>query len=110
MLAQFSARPWALEGEVVLRELRSFADSPVIEAVLRELATGPGQEGARAGTAQGTVVIGWGRRDLVTLPSQAARAQERFPDARLHWFDRCGHFPHWDRPDETVRVILDATA
>ena len=33
-----------------------------------------------------------------------------FPDARLHWFERCGHFPHWDAPQETVRLILDNTA
>jgi pimeloyl-ACP methyl ester carboxylesterase len=54
-------------------------------------------------------VLGWGRRDRVTLPRQAARAQEAFPQAALHWFDRCGHFPTWDRPQETVQVVLAAT-
>ena len=39
-----------------------------------------------------------------------ARAQAAFPHATLHWFDRCGHFPHWDQPRETVRLVLDATA
>jgi pimeloyl-ACP methyl ester carboxylesterase len=43
----------------------------------------------------------------VTLPSQARTALHRFPDARLHWFDHCGHFPHWDQPEQTVRVILN---
>jgi pimeloyl-ACP methyl ester carboxylesterase len=56
------------------------------------------------------MTIGWGRNDLVTLPSQAARAQALFPDARLHWFEKCGHFPQWDQPLETVQVILEATA
>jgi hypothetical protein len=32
-----------------------------------------------------------------------------FPDARLHWFENCGHFPQWDAPDETVRLVLAAT-
>jgi pimeloyl-ACP methyl ester carboxylesterase len=29
--------------------------------------------------------------------------------AGLHWFDRCGHFPHWDKPAETAELILQAT-
>jgi pimeloyl-ACP methyl ester carboxylesterase len=43
------------------------------------------------------------------LPRQAHRAQAAFPKARLHWFESCGHFPQWDQPDETVRLILEAT-
>jgi pimeloyl-ACP methyl ester carboxylesterase len=35
---------------------------------------------------------------------------ERFVDARLHWFEQCGHFPQWDAPEETVRVIVETTA
>lgn len=64
--------------------------------------------GAGPGSFLANVVIGWGRDDRVTLPSQAARAQALFPGARLHWFDDCGHFPHWDQPEQTARVILDA--
>jgi pimeloyl-ACP methyl ester carboxylesterase len=33
-----------------------------------------------------------------------------FPDARLHWFERCGHFPQWDAPREAARLILDSTS
>ncbi|GAB3221265.1 alpha/beta fold hydrolase [Mycolicibacterium hippocampi] len=43
------------------------------------------------------------------LPRQAQRAQELYPDARMHWFSDIGHFPHWDQPAETVRLILDST-
>jgi len=43
----------------------------------------------------------------VCLPSQLHLALAKFPDAKLHWFDRCGHFPQWDAPAETVRLILD---
>jgi pimeloyl-ACP methyl ester carboxylesterase len=42
------------------------------------------------------------------FPSQADRALRLFPDAALHWFSDCGHFPHWDQPEETVALILDA--
>jgi len=109
LLAQFSHKPWKLPQELVLRELRGFDHSPSLDAALRSLVKGPRQKGAPAGTLQGRVVIGWGRNDKVTLPSQAQRATNLFPDAELHWFDSCGHFPQWDQPAETVRMILSAT-
>jgi len=109
LFAQFSARPWRLPGEVLLREMRTFAASPSFGAALDALVHGPPQSGMPAGTARRPIVIGWGRRDLVCLPRQAERAIRRFPDARLHWFERCGHFPQWDRPDETIRLILETT-
>ncbi len=109
LLAQFSARPWRLSRELTLVELRSLADSPSFDAALRELVGGPTQAGMPAGVARAPIVIGWGRRDLVCFPRQAWRAARRFPDARLVWFERCGHFPQWDVPEETGRLILDAT-
>jgi pimeloyl-ACP methyl ester carboxylesterase len=63
-----------------------------------------------AGSAARPMAIAWGRQDRVCLPRQAARAAARFPDARLHWFDHCGHFPHWDAPEQTVELILRTTA
>lgn len=110
LFGQFSARPWRLDPDVALRELRSFDASPSLDAALRALVKGPVQAGLAVGTARGPIVIGWGRRDLVCLPSQAERALELFPDARLHWFEACGHFPQWDVPDQAARLILQSTA
>lgn len=112
LFGQFSARPWRLDPDVALRELRSFDASPSLDAALRALVKGPAQAGMEATSegARGSIVIGWGRRDLVCLPSQAARALELFPDARLHWFEGCGHFPQWDVPDQAARLILESTA
>lgn len=107
LLLQFSARPWRLDPDLVRTELRAFKRSPSLDAAMDALVHGPRQQGAPAGSLRAPVVIGWGRKDRVTPPSQAARAQQSFPDAALHWFDDCGHFPHWDRPQETVRLILD---
>lgn len=109
LLAQLSARPWALSREAVLPDVRGLADSPATGAAMDALTDGPKQAGAPAGTAPGRITIGWGRRDLVTLPRQAARATELFPDAVLHWFERCGHFPQWDAPQAAIRLILDST-
>ena len=109
LLVQFSAAPWRLDPDLVLTELRSLKRSPSLDAAVHELVHGPAQPGAPAGSLNGSVVISWGANDRVTPPSQAQRAHRLFPDASLHWFDECGHFPHWDQPDETVRLILDAT-
>lgn len=109
LLAQFSAYPWRLSPAVVLDEMRSYAASPAFDELLYQLAYGETQQGAPAGTVRRPLVIGWGTRDRVCLPRQARRALAAFPDARLHWFNRCGHFPHWDVPAEAARVILAAT-
>jgi pimeloyl-ACP methyl ester carboxylesterase len=108
LLAQLSARPWKLDGEIVATELTSFAATKTFDALVRDLATAPEQEGPAAETSH-PVVIGWGCQDRLCLPRQAARATEAFPSARLHWFRKCGHFPMWDQPEETSRLILDET-
>ena len=108
LLAQLSARPWKLDGKIVATELSTFATTKTFDALVRDLATAAEQKGPAAETSQ-PVVIGWGRQDRLCLPRQAARAIEAFPSARLHWFEKCGHFPMWDQPEETVQLILDAT-
>ena len=108
LMAQLSARPWALDPAFVARELKSLANTRTVNSLVKDLANGAMQEGPAATDAP--VVIGWGRKDRLCLPQQADRAMKAFPQATLHWFERSGHFPMWDRPDETVRVILAATS
>jgi pimeloyl-ACP methyl ester carboxylesterase len=107
LMAQLSAKPWALDPALIAQELKSFANTRTFDALVKDLANGAMQQGTSDTPAP--VLIGWGRKDRLCLPRQAARAMAAFPDARLHWFDNCGHFPMWDQPKETVRVILDAT-
>jgi pimeloyl-ACP methyl ester carboxylesterase len=107
LLAQLSARPCALAPELVATELKSYAATPTFDALVQDLAQGAEQQGPAA-PGSGPVVIGWGRQDRLCLPRQAARAQEAFPTAKLHWFDKCGHFPMWDQPEETIRLILES--
>lgn len=108
LLAQLSARPWALDPELVANELKSFVSTPTFDALVTDLATGPEQAGPAA-PSTGKVVIGWGAHDRLCIPPQARRAQAAFPSSMLHWFKGSGHFPMWDQPAETVQVILDAT-
>ena len=110
LLPQFSARPWALPAHQALDELRTLGTTPGFAELLDELAHGEEQQGAAPGSIVAPLVIGWGRHDRVCLPAQAAVAQARFPDARLYWFEHCGHFPQWDQPAEAARLILAAVS
>lgn len=107
LMAQLSAKPWALDPALIAQELKSFANTRTFDALVKDLATGAMQRGTS--DTPGPVVIGWGRKDRLCLPRQAARAMAAFPNAKLHWFESSGHFPMWDQPKETVRIILDAT-
>lgn len=109
LLMQFSAQPEQLPPEIILKELNDYVRAESFDELLRTLVYGEKQKGLPAGTLDKPLVIGWGRNDYVCLPRQATRAIKLFPDARLHWFDNCGHFPQWDQTKETVRLILDTT-
>lgn len=108
LLAQLSARPWALEPRLVETELTGLTRTATFDALVRDLADGPEQAGPAADPSH-RIVIGWGRQDRLCLPRQAGRAKAAFPSAQLHWFDDCGHFPMWDAPRETATLVLAAT-
>jgi pimeloyl-ACP methyl ester carboxylesterase len=106
LVAQLSARPWELNGDDVEAELASYAKTGTFAELVNDLAAAPMQEGPAA-PGTGNIAIGWGRHDRLCLPVQALRAQAAFPNARLHWFERSGHLPIWDEPEETVRLIRE---
>lgn len=108
LLAQLSARPWRLDPRQVADELDAYAGTSTFDALVRDLSYGPMQQGPAARDS-GPVTIGWGRHDRLCLPRQAGRANEAFPEAKFHWFGRSGHFPHWDEPEASAKLILAAT-
>jgi pimeloyl-ACP methyl ester carboxylesterase len=107
LFSQFSAHPRELRPKFVRSELQNFALSPAFDETLREYAFGEIPKGIPAGAVEKPIVIGWGRQDRVCFPAQAKRAKHLFPDARIHWFENCGHFPQWDAPAFTSKLILD---
>jgi pimeloyl-ACP methyl ester carboxylesterase len=109
LLAQFSAHPWKIAPHVALDEMRTYAAAPSFDELLYNLAYGEKQQGAPRGSITAPLIIGWGRQDRVCFPYQSERALAKFPDARLRWFDGCGHLPQWDQPAATVDLILRAT-
>lgn len=108
LLAQLSARPWALDPTIVATELQTLSATKTFDDLVGDLSTGPEQLGPAADPSR-RIVIGWGRHDRLCLPRQAARAKAAFHSAQMHWFEHSGHFPMWDQPEETVAVILNAT-
>jgi pimeloyl-ACP methyl ester carboxylesterase len=108
LLAQFSARPWDLPPDLTLTELRTMAAARSFDPLLEQLVNGPPQLGLSEPRPQPIVIV-WGRQDRVCFPNQAQKAQALFPHAELVWFDSCGHFPQWDLPHRTARLILTTT-
>jgi pimeloyl-ACP methyl ester carboxylesterase len=108
LFAQFSARPWDLSPSLTLTEMRSFAAARSFDALRAELVNGAPQAGMPEPPERPLVIV-WGRQDRVCFPSQARRAQALFPHAKLVWFESCGHFPQWDLPQRTARLILATT-
>lgn len=107
LLAQLSAHPRAVPADIALHELTSYAHAVSFDAALSSLVHGPLQGGSS--DTPGRVTLVWGRKDKVLLPRQAKRAIQLFPKAKLIWLESSGHFPQWDQPEETVRLILENT-
>ena len=108
LLAQLSARPWALDGTMVKDELVSFAETPTVVPLINDLAGGPAQSGP-ASLQAGRVTIAWGKKDRLCPPRQAARARAAFPDAAFTWIEGSGHYSIWDRPREVAKIIIEGT-
>ena len=65
-----------------------------LEGRLAELATLP------------PTAVYWGRRDRVLPASHAAFAAQHLPSAQVRLFERCGHFPHLERPAAFSEALL----
>ncbi len=86
-------------------------------SILRAIATLRGAkpgvlEPIRAGLASiaAPTLILWGREDRILPVSQAVDAAGRIPGARLHIFERCGHMPNIEHPEEFNRLVLEFLA
>ncbi len=48
-----------------------------------------------------------GKDDFICPPSQAKRMHDNIPNSDLHIFEKCGHFPFIEVPDEFFRVVRE---
>jgi pimeloyl-ACP methyl ester carboxylesterase len=108
LLTQLSARPWALDKTMVEKELVTFATTPTVVPLIKDLADGPAQSGPEAPNT-GRVTIVWGERDRLCPPRQAPRARAAFPQAAFHCIKGSGHYSIWDKPREVADIILAGT-
>jgi 4,5:9,10-diseco-3-hydroxy-5,9,17-trioxoandrosta-1(10),2-diene-4-oate hydrolase len=53
-----------------------------------------------------TLII-WGRDDRLFPVGHACFAREKIPDSHLHIFERCGHMPNFERPEEFNSLVLN---
>ncbi len=66
--------------------------------------------GERIQNIKAPCMLIWGKQDVVTPPEAAHEFLAKLPDARIVWFDDCGHAPMIEKPDEFARAILDFNA
>jgi pimeloyl-ACP methyl ester carboxylesterase len=62
-----------------------------------------------AGMKTPTLIV-WGRNDRITPVSHAQVAASKISNARLHIFDRCGHMPQLEHPEEFNKLVMDFLA
>lgn len=54
--------------------------------------------------------VTWGQQDRVLPVAHAHIAVRELPNARLHIFERCGHFPQLEHPEEFNALALEFLA
>ncbi|WP_194087907.1 alpha/beta fold hydrolase [Cryobacterium algoritolerans] len=62
---------------------------------------------AKVGTLDIPVLIMWGDHDLVLPSAHLAAAAQALPAARTHLFQKSGHMPQIEHPDEFAAVVRD---
>lgn len=108
LLFLFSFDPKKIAPEMVLHEMRDLAKAKSFQKILFDLAFGRTQQGMNR-KQEFPITIVWGKNDRICFKHQAKKAMQLFPKAKLIWLDKCGHFPQWDRPHDTLQIILAAT-
>ena len=50
-------------------------------------------------------LIVWGKQDPLVPPSAGELYRESIQGSRLEMLDNCGHYPHIEKPDETLQLV-----
>ncbi len=83
------------------------------QALVRYLRTGVGPTGQRpeirrdsslSSLAQPALII-WGAQDPLFPPTHGERSAHQIPNSRLHIFNHCGHWPHYEYADEFNELL-----
>ncbi len=63
--------------------------------------------GERMGGVRAPTLLIWGRNDVVTPPEACEEFNRLIPNSRVVWFDRCGHAPMIEKPEEFARALVE---
>jgi 4,5:9,10-diseco-3-hydroxy-5,9,17-trioxoandrosta-1(10),2-diene-4-oate hydrolase len=106
-------RPDSLPDDWADRRVRIWQSPGAVEAFFATLRAGVSLRGQKVNFArqlgairQPTLLV-WGRQDPIIPVSHAIAAAKAIPNARLRIFDRCGHMPLWEYPDDFVDAVTD---
>ncbi len=66
--------------------------------------------GDRISQIKAPTLLVWGRNDIVTPPEAAAEFLQRLPNARIVWFDQCGHAPMIEKATEFAEALIEFEA
>lgn len=63
--------------------------------------------GAKLGRINTPTLLIWGREDIVTPPEAAEGFRTSIPGSRIVWFDRCGHTPMIECPQQFSDALVE---
>ena len=61
----------------------------------------------RVGGFEPPLLLLWGREDPLIPVAHAEAVLKRVSGAKLHVFERAGHWPHVEHPEEFTRILID---
>jgi pimeloyl-ACP methyl ester carboxylesterase len=112
--------PGVITDELVESTYRLATQPGAMKALLATIRAGINIRGQRAdltrplmkrlaGITAPTMVI-WGKDDRIIPLAHARIAVSKIPNATLHIFDRCGHMPQLEYPEDFNKMTLDFLA
>jgi pimeloyl-ACP methyl ester carboxylesterase len=63
--------------------------------------------GDRIGAITAPTLLIWGRQDIVTPPEACNELKQKVKDCRVVWFDRCGHAPMLECPEQFSDALCE---
>lgn len=65
--------------------------------------------GAKLGQIKAPTLLIWGREDIVTPPEAAEGFRAAIPGSKIVWFEKCGHAPMIECPEQFADAMLRFT-
>ena len=108
-LRNISARPGDVSYETALKAARAAQAAKNFPRHFAETKVPRFERGDRIPPTVPVRVV-FGREDRVAPPGKSRYADELPDHATVEIWEHCGHMVMWDRPQDTVRAILETSA